>query len=410
MKMLLVPTPLFNTNMGVDYYYFQYQKDGNALLTMPIQAYDGTPHPPLLDVINKVGLDALTTGKPLFVPISHLSLLADLENQCKVPAEKIIFVLGSQTPAKSTFIAHIARLKNQGYRFAADSKVNLQKQFDIVRFCDFVFMDAKSPALKTIWAFLSVNHLDLTVIPAGISSNKEFETAKKNGFSLFDGPFYRLPMSKGQNKVSPMKINYINLLNIARNEDFDIEKVSGTVQRDPALSISLLKMVNSLGLRDKVQSIEFATALIGQKELRKWISAVVSEMLAADKPNEITKMSLIRAQFAENMSIKIGLAGKSQSFFLMGLFSALDIILDMDMEHALNVVQVADEIRDALLYQKGDLYPVLELILLYEKADWINTSRSLIIEEISSPDVFDAYMDALQWYNKLNATLTENGL
>jgi EAL and modified HD-GYP domain-containing signal transduction protein len=91
----------------------------------------------------------------------------------------------------------------------------------------------------------------------------------------------------------------------------------------------------------------------------------------------------------------------------MGLFSALDIILDMPMERALSVVQVPDPIRHALLRKSGELYPVLELILWYETADWINASRSLILNKLESSDVFGAYLESLMWYNTLIAPVNE---
>lgn len=407
MKMLLVPIPLFNKDMGVDYYCFRFLKDGNIFLSLQAHSLDASVMPPMLHVIKKAGLEALTTGKPLFVPISYVSLLADLENQCNETPSDIIFVIDNQTPVEKTFTERIKQLKALGFRFACHSKMDLEEHLPLIRLCDFMFVSAKGAELRRIRNYLNTFTENLIPISSDITTAEDFAAARSDGFELYEGPFYRLPLSKGQNKVSPLKINYINLLNIARNQDFDISKVARTVQQDAALAISLLRMVNSLGLSSRIESIEYASALLGEKELRKWITAVVADMLSADKPNEITKLTLIRAKFAETIAPKFELASQSQNLFLMGLFSALDLILDMPMERALNIVQVPDSIRHALLHKTGEFYPVLELLLWYETADWINTSRSLIINKLEGSDVFGAYLESLCWYNTLIAPLSE---
>ena len=42
--------------------------------------------------------------------------------------------------------------------------------------------------------------------------------------------------------------------------------------------------------------------MLGQAELRKWINTAVVNELYADKPSEITRLSLLRAKFAEKLA------------------------------------------------------------------------------------------------------------
>ena len=46
----------------------------------------------------------------------------------------------------------------------------------------------------------------------------------------------------------------------------------------------------------------------------------------ADKPNEVTRLSLLRAKFAENLAEAFGLKAQKDELFLMGLFSVPDVI------------------------------------------------------------------------------------
>ena len=154
-----------------------------------------------------------------------------------------------------------------------------------------------------------------------------------------------------------------------------------------------------MAVNSEITSIRHAAAMLGQRELKKWINAAVANNLYADKPNEVTRLSLLRAKFAENLAPMFGISKMQTSeLFLMGLFSVLDLILNTSMDEALKMVVVSKEIRDALVDHKGVLAPVLEFVLMHEKADWQEVSRLMILQNISMNQVYDAYMQSLQWY------------
>jgi EAL and modified HD-GYP domain-containing signal transduction protein len=120
-----------------------------------------------------------------------------------------------------------------------------------------------------------------------------------------------------------------------------------------------------------------------------------------DKPNEVTRLSLLRAKFAENLAPIFSMAMKSQELFLMGLFSVLDIMLDKPMEEALDMVIVSKDIRKALVKHDGPLSLAYYFILQYENANWQEVSRIMLIREIDMNDVYNAYCDALKWYRRI---------
>ncbi len=402
MKLLLVPVPLFTDEMTVEAYFFRFQKGDNPLLSGQNGAIlDGAMNSPLLEVVGRVGLEALTTGKPIFVPVNHITLLANLEEQCDAAPEKIIFVLDKKASTDQKFLNRLIFYKSLGYHFALNGTVDFDRFAPILNFCDFIFLSQREVNARGHVLLIKKHYPHLKLIASHIDTNEVFERIKNSSFSMFEGSFYRVPLTKGQHTVSPLKTNYVQLLNIVRNEDFSIDQVARVVQRDTALAISLLKMVNSLGLKQEIKSINHASAILGQSELRKWITTAVTQSLAADKPNEITKLSLIRAKFAENIAVRFEMGIHAQELFLMGLFSVLDIILDMPLADALNAVLVSEQIRNALIHRKGEFYDVLEFVRDYEVADWISVSRIMIIKNINAGDVYNAYIEALTWFSGL---------
>ena len=56
---------------------------------------------------------------------------------------------------------------------------------------------------------------------------------------------------------------------------------------------------------------------------------------------------------------------------------------------------------DALLNKSGKLGPLYEFILNYEKANWEEVSRQMILLDIDMNALYKAYIDALVWYRLL---------
>jgi EAL and modified HD-GYP domain-containing signal transduction protein len=253
---------------------------------------------------------------------------------------------------------------------------------------------------QLMYGLVRREHPTIGLAMTEVETQESYELLKKQGPVMFEGRFYRVPLTKGSHKVSPLKFNLIKLLNIVQGDNFEFSDVSAIVQRDTALTVSLMKMINSpyLGLKQKVSSIGHAVAILGQIEVSKWVTTAVSKLLGSDRPDELTRLSLIRARFAENLAPKFGLKASSESLFLLGLFSVLDVILELPMEEALKMVHVSDDIRDALLHGKGIYGELLGFIQQYEAAEFKAVSRTLIVKDLQPADISGAYIDALAWY------------
>ena len=157
-------------------------------------------------------------------------------------------------------------------------------------------------------------------------------------------------------------------------------------------------MVNRMSVNSGITTIRHAAAMLGQKELKRWINTAVTKELCSDRPNEVTRLSLLRAKYAELLAPYFGLTMKSSELFLMGLFSVLDLILNLPMEEALKRVNVSKEITNALVEKKGELAPVMEFMQQYENANWQEVSRLMIVMNLGMEDVYQAYTESLRWY------------
>ncbi len=404
--MLVTLIPLFDENIKVSAYSLYTQK-ANFLLhpnLLGSGSNDGAAQIEGFELILNMGLETLSPAKEIFVPVNEISIFSDIPAQCGLPHEFFVLLLKGNIPCTPMYIDRVKALKEMGYRFAIRKLPvsSYEAYHDLLTLMDYVMLDCEQVDISKARIYFNQVYPDIRLCASNITDTETFDAIRQDkSCCLYEGSFYRLPVTKGTHKVAPLKINYIELMNLVNTEDFDLTKAADIIAHDTALVISLLRMVNHMAVNSEITSIRHAAAMLGQKELKRWINTAVVNQLCSDKPNEITRLSLLRAKFAENLAPAFELGGKASELFLTGLFSVLDIILDKPMEEALSLVKVSHDIEDALIRQSGIFAEPLYFIKQYEAGNWSEVSRLMILENLDTQTVYDAYIDALKWYREL---------
>ncbi len=404
--MLVTLIPLFDENMVVSAYSLFTQKQN--YFTNPsvlgTGQLDGAGQVDGLELINNVGVDVVAEEKEVFVPVTNISIFSDLEEQCNAPHEQLVFLLDNSITPDAMYVDRLRQLKAGGYKLAMRklevAKFEIYKE--ILLLMDYMFLDSQKIDISKARIYFGKIYPNIKLCAGNIENMECFEKLKaEGGYQFYEGAFFRTPINKGEHEVSPLKVNYIQLLNMVNAPDFELTEAADIISRDTALVIDLLKMVNRMTINSQITSIRHAAAMLGEKELRKWLTTAVAGKLYTDKPNEITRLSLLRAKFAENLAPLFSQASQASELFLMGLFSVLDVILDMPIEEALKIVQVSGQIQNALVSHTGVLAPVLDFITQYENANWHEVSRQLIVHDMDMQKVYEAYVHSLEWYGNV---------
>jgi EAL and modified HD-GYP domain-containing signal transduction protein len=404
--MLATLVPLFFEDMSVASYCLYAQKENMFEHPHLLGAgkYDGAGSIVGIEVFDSISESDLIDNCSIIIPINNISLFSNIEQQLTRFHGRIMLLLDQSIKPEDSYSKRIVDLKNKGFKLAikdlplanVEDYKTLLKDFDL-----FLVNSDTGDVVEQAKAFRKVLP-SIDFCAENLHSKEEFDAAKESGlFKIFEGTFFRIPINTQDTEVTPIKMNYMKLMSVINRPDFDLEDVANVIGQDPALSIELLKIANKLTLNSNIRSIQQATALLGQRELRRWLNTTLFNGLAAGKPNEITRLSLIRARFAENLALVFDYAMRKDELFLMGLFSLLNLILDMPMEEALTQVGVSNEIKKALVSGDGIFAPQLDFLLSYEAGDWQEVSRLMVLHDIEMHVVYDAYVEALKWYGNM---------
>lgn len=173
----------------------------------------------------------------------------------------------------------------------------------------------------------------------------------------------------------------------------DFQTLETLVSQDVGLSYKLLKLVNSgyYSLSTTVKSIRQAISLIGLSQLRGWMMLIMMSTVD-NKPPELTSIALQRAKMCEMFGKAIG-ESQAESYFLTGLFSVLDAIMDIPMTEVVASIPLADEVILALTKHEGKIGLALNTVLAMEQGDW----NQVIKSGINSDILRNIYFESTKW-------------
>ena len=403
MNIFIAATPVFDYNMAVKAYRLRSRKGDRVLGVEDFREAENALSSPGLEFIESIGVEPFAGETPLMVDISGYLLLLGAPVTSHIPSKGLICVLERSMPINETVLGKCRRLVSEGYILALDGVPKDIGTNPLMQMISYIMLDYQGPdfsgKVKTMLPYMR----RIKMVICNVPDMEAFGRIGKIPNALYSGSFYSVPITRGDTEISPLKINALNLLNEINREDFELGQIASTIERDPSLSISLLRFLNTeaAGVGRKISSIRSAVAILGQKAVRRWANITISVELAADKPSEVTRLSLIRARFAENIATAYELGIMAPGLFMAGLFSMLDVILEKPMKQAIEEIAVEQNVKMALVDKKGPMSDVLQLVLAYERADWDEAGMNMLRNNVPVEKVHDAFIDALFWYKDL---------
>ncbi len=378
------------------------QRDSN--LPDVQRLYDDT----LLGNLQRMDIARLLGQRLAFVPIAPASL--DLPLIDGWPAVGTVWLLNvvAQPAIDEALLARLAELKSRGFSFAmhADDGVRAERQA-LLQLADYVLMDVNSediPAITAQIAAVSKVAAGKRFVATGVQTLEAFHMCHKLQFALFMGPFITRRETLDNPTMGPSRAKVLDLMNRVRT-GAEQPELAAQFRHDPALSVRLLRYVNSpgMGLMNKIGGIEQALMVMGQDKLYRWLTLI---LFTGGKSQELDQAvlenALVRGRMAEQLAGRALFAKARDEIFVAGLFSLLDVVMGMPMEQVLKQISLPAEITEAIVSQRGPYAPYLALAIACEQDD--QSSIEALARQIGREvdDINAVHMDALLWAQQLS--------
>jgi EAL and modified HD-GYP domain-containing signal transduction protein len=341
------------------------------------------------------GINMLCDNRRAFVNCTRDVLFKDLITLLP-PTQAVAEILESVEP-EDRVVAACQRLKASGYLIALDDFAPNDPRLPLCEFADIIKVDVRATTPEERLGMLRrFDSPKCKLLAEKVETPLEFQQARDLGFTYFQGYFFCHPEIVIGREVPASRLRYVRLLEMISRTEIDLCELEEMLKQEPAICYRLLRYLNSpiFGFGLEIKSLRHAIAILGERELRRWIRLVVALGAAEQKCSELVLMGLARARFCELLSDR--LQSKSD-LFLMGLLSIMDAVLEVKMDALLEQLPVEREIKVALLGQEGSLRPLYQLMLAQESGEWAESSALAKQLKLTDAEVASTWWDAMQW-------------
>lgn len=338
----------------------------------------------------------ITHGALAFINFSEEALFNELP--FLLPKESIVIeILETVRPSDSLY-HKLLLFKQRGYTLALDD-FNFDPAWQkILPLVNIIKVDLNLSSLKQIETLIKqIKQYDIQLLAEKVESHQQFQACLKLGFQYFQGYFFAKPEVLIKRSLTTNQASYIQLLRLCNQPEFNFDKIQKVISHDVGLSYKLLRYVNSpiYSVNKRIDSLHQALIYLGEKEVKKFITLLAAAQINTSKPTELMRLSTIRGYMCEALAQHAQVEIATDKAFLTGVFSVLDAILDESMEKILDRIQLADDVKQALVQRVGPLAYCLALTIFYEAAQWDKVQKLATFLGISDDLIPICYRQAV---------------
>jgi len=147
-----------------------------------------------------------------------------------------------------------------------------------------------------------------------------------------------------------------------------IEKLEGTLKRDPSLAFKLMRYINSpaFGLSVEISSFRHAIMMLGYQRLKRWLALLLATASKDTNLKPVMFAAVRRGLLMEELVRNSGDEEMRNEMFICGVFSLLDRMFKQPFAELLRTIPVPQRVYQALVEGSGPYQPYFDLVKAVE--------------------------------------------
>jgi len=400
MDVYVARQPIFDRNMNVFGYELLYRRSMNNF-------YEGIDdNQTTAELINNafltMHLPELTGGGKAFINFSKDTLIKEIP--FLLPVELTVVEVLERVDIDGEVIEACRKLREKGYIIALDDFVFNESYLPLLDIAHIIKIEFPVVEYDVQRELIKKYKSKIRFLAEKVETREEYKIAYDMGYDYFQGYFFSKPVIIKEKEIDSLNINLIKIMEVLNHDDPEYQKIAEIIGTDLGLSYKLLKLANSafFGSRNKILHIKQALVQLGFIEIKKWIYVMMLKDIQIVENRELIKNCLIRAKFMELMAVETGKGSQQFEYFLTGMFSSVDVLMNRDMEEIVNGLFLPDTVKDALLGRENEIKYALDVVVNYELLIWDDLVLDKIAGGIVQENLINMYMESLMWMMKLN--------
>ncbi|MCB1842548.1 MAG: EAL domain-containing protein [Halioglobus sp.] len=347
----LARQPIFDRDLQLHAYELLFRSSGESASAGELDGDIATAR--VIASAAELGIEKLTRGHAAFINLPQRFL--EEPDLMPLSPDTVVLEILETVVVNDAALTGIQRLHERGFRIALDDFIDSQAFDAILPLVDTVKLDVRElPQAQWAQQVERLRGHGCKLLAEKVETRNEFEALSELGVDYFQGYFFARPRIVRGRQIAPDKANLIRTLMLLNDPDCSVDDIHELVSRDIAMSVKALNYVNSAasGLTRRIESIREAIVYLGRDTIKQWVAVY---LIASEdsKPRELLTLALVRAKLCELLAVRQG-RSDADACFTIGLFSLLDLLLDAPLEDILRQMKLTEDMRAALLGNKGD--------------------------------------------------------
>lgn len=330
-----------------------------------------------------------------------------------MPVDQVVIEVLEGCRVTPDVVERCAELKAMGYTLALDDFTRVTDDYvPLLPLSSIIKVDLTLVAPAELPGLVAqLRPLAGQLLAEKVETREDFERCHALGFDLFQGYFFARPTILTGRRLRPTQLTTLRLVSMLAQEA-ETKEIERTLKEDPALSVSMLRLVNSvaMGSRVHISSLRQAVIILGRRQFSRWLQLLLYADPGKEGVPPLLTMAALRGRFAELIAEKTcpNDANMRDAAYMVGILSLTPTLLGQTLEDILPALNLSVPIQEALLARKGLLGAILEMAELLEEGslpacqDCLHRLPLLDVEQLNS-----CHAEALAWANRIGSEQAE---
>jgi EAL and modified HD-GYP domain-containing signal transduction protein len=360
----------------------------------------------IANAFTELGVEAALGSYRGFINVDEAFLFSDLLEL--LPRHAVVLEILETVPPTPAVIERCIALKAAGFTLALDDVIQLEPEFaELLALVEIVKVDIQPLSrVQLMQLVMKLKPMGKQLLAEKVDSREQMEQCLKLGFTLFQGYYFAKPTILSGRKLDHSQLSLMKLMGLLLGDAATAE-LEAALKPEPGLTISLLRMTNSVGSSssEKITSLGHAITVLGRRQLQRWLQLLV---FAAGNPrgtsNPLLLLAATRGRLMELLAAElqpddIGFADQA---FMAGIMSLMPGLVGLPIADIVAPLGLTANVRDALCAGSGPLGALLRLAESSELGDISRLTAALDELPGLSPKALNrAQTQALQWANNI---------
>ncbi|PKM11254.1 MAG: EAL domain-containing protein [Gammaproteobacteria bacterium HGW-Gammaproteobacteria-10] len=357
-------------------------------------------HQVITDTILELGINRLVESHKAFINFTYWNILEKVP--LNLPKDRIVVEVLENVTIDLAVINNLRELSRLGYIIALDDFVLTEEWRPLLEFADIVKIDVLQRNMtETRQLIEQLKPHPVKLLAEKIETQAQFKSLLDLGCEYFQGYFLSKPNIVEGRRIGVNQTAAIRLLGIINKPDVEFSELVQVISQDVSLSFKLLHYINSafFAIPRKIESIKHAVSYLGLNEIKRW-SNILTLASLSHKPKALMQTALVRGKMCEQLALL--LHEDPEHYFLIGMLSCIDSILDIPLQYALEQLPLTSDVADAILHRQGIAGEILTYVLNYER--W--PPPSVTFKTLDSEKINLAYLESIAWVDDIFVNIT----